>query len=959
MKRASVGTIFVLLIFIGTAFIPSLGANEDNTMEKWVQDHTVKVTATTTCKYEQGYMIMKEVYTGKELKERFGVEHFTKELEIPVEAKMVRMEEGEEKVLVTEKFVVLTSESDPPHWWDYYEFPQWVWKDLGSDVFERMLPINLAWKNTTKDTAKSEILEEGWVNNPIQYTEYVYDPIDGWIIGDGVATDRFGIFGRWHANLWQLSDGNVVANAHHDTPVPHHGEQYESAEELVTGYFNELDDTEWRVYEDSYELDNCVGNVKSYGIKIESDEPIKAEHVRVGPSWGMGSDGAIETASTWYFPSGYSGDDDWIDILNPSDNIAHTNLTFYYENGDTQRLAINVSAHSRKGVKLNDYITGVKSYGIKIESGEPIKAVHVRIGPSWGMGSDGAIETASTWYFSSGYSGDDDWIDILNPSDNIAQIINITLYYEDGDTQSLFIAVPAHSRKSIKLNDYITGVKSYGIKIGSAAPVKVGHVRIGSSWGTGSDGTTETASTWYFSSGYSGDDDWIDILNPSDNVAHINLTFYYENGDTQRLSTNVSVHSRKGVKLNDYITGVKSYGIKVESNEPVKAAHVRVGSSWGMGSDGATEPASTWYFSSGYSGDDDWIDVLNPSDNVAHANLTLYHEDGDTQSLSITVPAHSKKGVKLNDYITGPYSNGLCTQIYYAPATWDVTLSSTTPEVIRPDEVKFGVVENATIWFDPWCDKKEEEVYVMPGIKAYFYCPNVSTPLLLLDESYIGTEDNLNWDLGISFNPGLCLINKTNVTITWNQEDVKDVPENYSLYLLDHENNITVNMREQSSYTFIYNVSHSTYNFSVTIEYPLITIFDTGSSKNPYPSIFGTHNGTITPNQTITVQKLYAYPCSGTGGHTEYARIWNKSGLDVNASWEGYVGDWHNISFSETFTLVANKTYNYTIKTGSYPQIHHTDALPTANGWINCTTFTDANGKRYKDWIPAIKLWSE
>jgi parallel beta-helix repeat protein len=133
-------------------------------------------------------------------------------------------------------------------------------------------------------------------------------------------------------------------------------------------------------------------------------------------------------------------------------------------------------------------------------------------------------------------------------------------------------------------------------------------------------------------------------------------------------------------------------------------------------------------------------------------------------------------------------------------------------------------------------------------------------------------------------------------------------------------------------------------------------VFDTDSPANPYPSIFGTHNGTITPNQTITVSKLYTYSCAGTGGHTNYARIWNNSSLDVNASWEGYVGDWHNISFSEPFTLVANETYNYTIKTGSYPQIHHTPALPTTNGWINCTLFTDVNGKSYTNWIPAIRL---
>jgi parallel beta-helix repeat protein len=137
---------------------------------------------------------------------------------------------------------------------------------------------------------------------------------------------------------------------------------------------------------------------------------------------------------------------------------------------------------------------------------------------------------------------------------------------------------------------------------------------------------------------------------------------------------------------------------------------------------------------------------------------------------------------------------------------------------------------------------------------------------------------------------------------------------------------------------------------------PIENIFDTGKPANPYPSIMGIHNGTIKPNQTINVSKLYTYPCTGTGGHTEYVKIWNSTDWNVTATWKGYTGDWHNISFDEPFTLKADEEYNYTIITGSYPQIHHTDALPTENDWINCTKFTDVNGKEYNDWIPAIRL---
>ena len=133
-------------------------------------------------------------------------------------------------------------------------------------------------------------------------------------------------------------------------------------------------------------------------------------------------------------------------------------------------------------------------------------------------------------------------------------------------------------------------------------------------------------------------------------------------------------------------------------------------------------------------------------------------------------------------------------------------------------------------------------------------------------------------------------------------------------------------------------------------------VFDTGAPANPYPSIMGNHTGTIKPNHTVIATKLYTYPCAGTGGHTEYARIWNLT-WNATATWEGYAGDWHNITFNKTVVLLANETYNYTVRTGSYPQIHHTDALPTDNGWINCTGFIDANGKRYNNWVPAIRVW--
>ena len=133
------------------------------------------------------------------------------------------------------------------------------------------------------------------------------------------------------------------------------------------------------------------------------------------------------------------------------------------------------------------------------------------------------------------------------------------------------------------------------------------------------------------------------------------------------------------------------------------------------------------------------------------------------------------------------------------------------------------------------------------------------------------------------------------------------------------------------------------------------SIFDTGPSKNPYPSIMGKHIGTIKPYHDVNVSLMYSYPGAGTGGHSEYVKFWNST-WNVSATWKGYKGDWHNITFDVPFVLVKGKIYNYTIRTGSYLQIHHADELKADDGIIRSIEFIDANGKIYKDWIPAIRL---
>jgi PKD repeat protein len=133
---------------------------------------------------------------------------------------------------------------------------------------------------------------------------------------------------------------------------------------------------------------------------------------------------------------------------------------------------------------------------------------------------------------------------------------------------------------------------------------------------------------------------------------------------------------------------------------------------------------------------------------------------------------------------------------------------------------------------------------------------------------------------------------------------------------------------------------------------------DTGGGA--YPSISGMHNGsiTITQDQPIMISKLYTYPCSGTGGHTNSIKLYNESdALITSGTWAGYQGDWHTLTLTPAVTLLAGHTYNYSIVTGSYPQIIHAKTKEIPGGTITCTEFVDTNGVKHTDWIPAIRLF--
>ncbi|MDG6258170.1 MAG: Ig domain-containing protein [Methanomicrobiaceae archaeon] len=157
--------------------------------------------------------------------------------------------------------VVRTYPSDPPIWKQEFQYPQWIWAfDADIGKYQRVLPINLVWKNANLQLVKKVMQERDeewkevatWGEVPVAHRLDIYEN-GNWMHWDpsfnmvnGLWDPASNPLGRDHLEMYQVSGDNVVGNAHHDTWVldyssdegfGHKGIKLEETEKKIRDYF--------------------------------------------------------------------------------------------------------------------------------------------------------------------------------------------------------------------------------------------------------------------------------------------------------------------------------------------------------------------------------------------------------------------------------------------------------------------------------------------------------------------------------------------------------------------------------------------------------------------------------------------------------------------------------------------------------------------------------------------------
>jgi hypothetical protein len=271
MKPVKYGVILLALLLAAMAMIPCVSADTTGTglAQKWQADHTISVTKIVSTQYSNGTLVTITTYTGAELTRRFGIREFTTRHELnvsPEDAAKLKLAVKTAAVSRSEVREVFTSPDDPPMLLSGY--PAWIYEYSGGVYHQLTEPINMIWSGAYLSTIKTEMTEKGWWDTIAEDTYYIYD--GSWKADDGVASDPVRLLGGNHVRLWQLSTGEVVGAAHEDSAVPHHAVGFEVAEDLITTFYQDTDDTLWHVYPDNTYLGNSVSSpyANAYAVYI-------------------------------------------------------------------------------------------------------------------------------------------------------------------------------------------------------------------------------------------------------------------------------------------------------------------------------------------------------------------------------------------------------------------------------------------------------------------------------------------------------------------------------------------------------------------------------------------------------------------------------------------------------------------------------------------------------------------
>ena len=363
--------------------------------------------------------------------------------------------------------------------------------------------------------------------------------------------------------------------------------------------------------------------------------------------------------------------DEYIMLQNP-DASKKADLEVQYMRGDgvKRKYLQEVPPHTRRTIHVDQQVPNSDvSALVRSRNNVPVVAERVQYFAfdrgSGGHSAPGVTAPAREWYLAEGSTawGYSTFVCIQNPSSS-KNPVSVRLMGVDGAVSRRNYTIPAHSRFTLDCSTVPHFQNAdFSVKVTSTTPVVVERAMYfndgaGRSGGHDSPGLTAPGTRWFLAEGYTGGefDTYVTLQNPNSVPAKAAVTYMLPEGVARTVDYELVPRSRKTIYV-DGVPGLEDTDVsfQISSDVPILAERSMYfdyfGIVEGSNSTATDSPSKDWYLAEGYAGPgfDTYVLLMNPGEQKATATLRFMTDTGAVKRYTLSVPARSRRTVKVND----------------------------------------------------------------------------------------------------------------------------------------------------------------------------------------------------------------------------------------------------------------------------------------------------------------------
>ena len=317
---------------------------------------------------------------------------------------------------------------------------------------------------------------------------------------------------------------------------------------------------------------NLNPHIETYDVAtrvISTGGPVVCERAMYGNGrqWATESVGSPAVSDAWYMAEGCTtgGFENWILVQNPNPNSVRINISLDTDQGQVVPPVMQdliMPAHTRASWNLANFHVSDAVAARVTSTGGPVVAERAMYGPErvWGTTSIGAGAPSASWFLAEGCTGEgfSTWILLQNPLDAAQEYDVDFLVPAQGEVQGPLGTIPAHTRMTFNVADYVQDWE-VSTRVTSSGGLVAERSMFGEGWATTSIGAHWPSSLWYFAEGCTQDgmETWVLVENPWDVAAEFTITLDTDQGLVSPGALKgvaIGPKSRASFRLNDFVT---------------------------------------------------------------------------------------------------------------------------------------------------------------------------------------------------------------------------------------------------------------------------------------------------------------------------------------------------------------------------------------------------------------------